>query len=129
MSPPLQFAFPNHALTDYERHAFDYFVLETAGPPWIIFLSKDWIQLALQMSQEEPTVLLAVVAVGSVHSFQQTEFQVTHHTLSRLPISGQTSNWCCSSIAKQLLPYKATSTKLLNVERMLSLCCYVAFYS
>ena len=74
-------------MTDYERHAFDYFVRETAGPLGVVSPSKYWIDLALQISQEVPTVFLAVAAVGSVHSIQRTELHVTHHMLNRYPVA------------------------------------------
>lgn len=85
-SPPFGNGTPISYLTDFERRAFDFFVKETAHPLEIISPSKNWVQLALQISQEEPTVLQALVAVGSVHSIQ---IQVTHHTLKRIAAAAE----------------------------------------
>lgn len=53
--------------TSLERRVFDYFRQRTAPALAGQFESKFWYQLVLQVSQTEPAVRHAVVALGSLH--------------------------------------------------------------
>lgn len=66
--------------TAYERHAFDFFVENTAIPLWIILPCGDWVYTAMQLALDEPTVFLAIAAVGSAHSHQT---RIMHHSFAR----------------------------------------------
>ena len=68
------------SVTNHERNAFDYFLRVTFRSLQLVSPSKEWVQMALQSSMQEPTVFYAVVALGSMHSALR---QIAHHTLTR----------------------------------------------
>ena len=68
------------SVTNHERNTFDYFRRVTFRSLQLVSPSKEWVQMALQLSMKEPTVFYAVVALGSIHS---ALLQIAHHTLTR----------------------------------------------
>ena len=65
--------------SDYERHAFNHFLRETAPALARILPMGNWVQHAVQLSVQVPAVFHAISAVGAINSAQTYVF---HQTLT-----------------------------------------------